>query len=185
MDIAALILWIFTAGAGIHLLITGRPDRTGPDGAAVTPAPARVRASAGVPAAAVEALASGARVPPITHTRVSTPPGQHPLLEFMHPALGVIGLGCWLAFTITHYATFAWVASGLVVATISAGLTWFAIRSRAHRPAPGRPAPARPGGSADGSAARRLPPRRFLIHGGGAALTLILAVISALAAHHT
>ena len=106
--------------------------------AAAAPAPAVSStgvpaASMGVPAAAAEAYAAGAKVPPITHTRITARAGEHPLLEFMHPALGLIGLGCWIAFVITRFSAFAWVALGVIVATIAAGVTWYAVNSRAMR----------------------------------------------------
>jgi hypothetical protein len=145
LDIAAMLLWIVTVGAGLYLLVAGRPARpAGPpvaDGAAVPEAaeaeamtpvtvPASRPAQAGIPQAAAEALAAGARVPPITHTRITTQPGQHPLLEFMHPALGIIGLGCWIAYVATKFGTFAWVSFGILLATIAAGLTWYTVNRR-------------------------------------------------------
>ena len=140
-----MLLWIVTVGAGLYLLVAGRPGR--PAGspvaadAAVTEAaeaeamtpvtvPASRPAQAGIPQAAAEALAAGARVPPITHTRIATQPGQHPLLEFMHPALGIIGLGCWIAYVATKFGTFAWVSFGILLATIAAGLTWYTVNRR-------------------------------------------------------
>ncbi len=144
-----MLLWMITAGAGLYLLVAGRPARPagppGADGAAVTEAaeaeamtpvtvPASRPAQAGIPQAAAEALAAGARVPPITHTRIATQPGQHPLLEFMHPALGIVGLGCWIAFVATKFGTFAWVSFGFLLATIAAGLTWYTVNRRQRRP---------------------------------------------------
>ena len=92
--------------------------------------PASRPAQAGIPQAAAEALAAGARVPPITHTRIATQPGQHPLLEFMHPALGIVGLGIWIAYVATKFGTFAWVSFGVLLATIAAGLTWYTVNRR-------------------------------------------------------
>jgi hypothetical protein len=206
LDIAAMLLWIFTAGAGIYLLAAGRPARpVAPEDAGaeaeafapatVPPSPAQY----GIPPAAVQAMAAGARVPPITHTRVTTQPGQHPLLEFMHPALGIVGLGCWLAYVATKFATFAWVSFGVLLAAIAAGLTWYTANRR-HAAARARnSAPTRPvfSASADGEvdataeretpkpAPRRYPPRRILIHGGGAATTLILAILTLLISVHS
>ncbi len=140
-----MLLWMITAGAGLYLLVSGRPGGpAGPpvaDGAATTdPAeaeamtpvtvPASRPAEAGIPQAAAEALAAGARVPPITHTRIATQPGQHPLLEFMHPALGIVGLGIWIAYVATKFGTFAWVSFGILLATIAAGLTWYTVNRR-------------------------------------------------------
>jgi hypothetical protein len=184
LDIAAMLLWMITAGAGLYLLVAGRPGRPAgspvADGAAVTEAaeamtpvtvPASRPAQAGIPQAAAEALAAGARVPPITHTRIATQPGQHPLLEFMHPALGIVGLGCWIAYVATKFGTFAWVSFGVLVATIAAGLTWYTVNHRV--------AAARTGSG------RRFLPRRILVHGSAASLTLILALITVLVAVRT
>jgi hypothetical protein len=196
LDIAAMLLWIFTAGAGVYLLATGRPAAVSAgaeaDAEAVTVPPSR--AQYGIPPAAVEAMAAGARVPPITHTRVTTQPGQHPLLEFMHPALGVVGLGVWIGYVATKFAAFAWVSFAVLLLAIAAGLTWYAANHR-HRPA-GPAGPARPvfAASADGEvdadaaaptpAGRHSPSRRALIHGGGAATTLILAILTLLISVH-
>jgi hypothetical protein len=218
LDIAALLLWIFTASAGLYLLVAGRPGRPAASPAAAEAeamVPATVPASppvqAGIPQAAAEALAAGARLPPITHTRITTQPGQHPLLEFMHPALGIIGLGCWLAYVVTRFGTFAWVSFGILIATIAAGLTWYTVNRRhaAARSsktsevletsgAPGtagvlvvseaEPSGAETPGAETGASketGRRYPPRRILIHGSGAATTLVLAIITLLISVHS
>jgi hypothetical protein len=181
VDIAALLLWIVTAGAGLYLLAAGRPASP----AAEVPEPATVPPSrpvqSGLPQATVDALAAGARVPPIAHTRVTTPPGQHPLLEFMHPALGIIGLACWIAYVVTKFHTFAWIAFGVLLATIAAGLTWYTVNARL---AAARAAGRAPGSGATSARGRRYPPRRILIHGGAASTTLMLALITLLLAVH-
>ena len=172
MGIAAMLLWMVTAAAGVSLLAARRPARGAGDPAA-GPAPAEVpaattvRTPAGVPPAASAALAAGAKVPPISHTRITTQPGEHPLLEFMHPALGLVGLSCWIAFVFTRFRPFAWIALGVIVVTIAAGVTWYAASARAARPA----------------RAHR-PARRLTIHGAGAAVTLALAITTVLAAGH-
>ncbi len=170
--------------------------------------------TAGVPAAATAAYASGAKVPPITHTRITTRPGEHPLLEFMHPALGTGGLACLIAFVITHTPGFAWASFGVVVATIAAGVTWYVVNARAAAPpakaqrargaqgpaeAPRGEGPDAPG-TGSGAPARRYPSRRYpsrrypsrrypsrrlLVHGSSAAVTLVLVIVTALIAHHT
>ncbi len=86
----------------------------------------------------------------------------------MHPALGLAGLGCWIAFVITRFRPFAWIALGVIVVTIAAGMIWYAASARAARPA-GRTWPGAPGVS---------------IHGAGAAVTLTLAIVTVLAAGH-
>ena len=138
-----MLLWMITAGAGLYLLVRaarpaprptrrGRSGHDGPGRGELTPVtvPASRPAQAGIPQAAAEALAAGARVPPITHTRIATQPGQHPLLEFMHPALGIVGLGIWIAYVATKFGTFAWVSFGVLLATIAAGLTWYTVNRR-------------------------------------------------------
>ena len=179
----------------------GGPQAGGPQAVSVPQAGGRqagVPRTAGVPQTAARAYAAGAAVPPITHTRITTRPGEHPLLEFMHPALGVAGLGCWTAFVITRFSVFAWAAFGVIIVTIAAGLTWYAVNARAARAArsgrepgvsrdgTGPPGAAEPGAGADGgrAPARRYPARRLLVHGSGAAVTFVLALVTALAAHH-
>jgi hypothetical protein len=197
VDIAALLLWFVTAGAGLYLLMAGRPSPTAaragqepaedPARATVPPSP-----QLGLPQSTVDALAAGAKVPPITHTRVKPPPGRHPLLEFIHPALGIVGLGCWIAYVATHFTTFAWVAFGVLIATISAGVTWFTVNAQAAaaRATSSNAGPsAGPGsGSAVGSGGRHATEgrnpvtRRLLIHGTAALTTFVLALITLLLA---
>ena len=179
-----MLLWIFTAAAGVSLLAAQRRARGCRDCApapatspveAGAPAPLRLRLARphpspprrGAPAAAA-AYAEGAKIP-ITHARVTTRPGEHPLLEFMHPALGLVGLGCWIAFVITRFRVFAWVALGVIVVTIAAGVIWYLANARARKAGGRHPA-------------RRA--RRLLIHGSGAAVTFVLAIVTALIAHH-
>jgi len=234
LDIVAMLLWIFTAAAGVYLLAARRPARGAEDspgastGASVpaaapapagtsaartasapataaapagTPAPAAApaRATAGVPPAAAAAYAAGAKVPPVTHTRITTRPGEHPLLEFMHPALGLVGLGCWMAFVFTRFSAFAWVALGVITVTIAAGVSWYTVNTRAGRAGraagPGSSTGTGSGtgtatatGTGTGTPAGPYPAqraRRLLVHGSGAAVTLVLALVTALIAHHT
>ena len=214
-----MLLWMVTVAAGVYLLAAGRPARAPADPApALAPAAETAGAAqapgvprtAGVPQAAATAYAAGAAVPPITHTRITTRPGEHPLLEFMHPALGVAGLGCWIAFVITRFGVFAWVAFGVIIVTIAAGMTWYTVNARAARaersgreparrdgtgepdaaePGTGEPGTAEPGTGEPGTdgvraRARRYPARRLLVHGSAAAVTFVLALVTALAAHH-
>jgi hypothetical protein len=175
-----MLLWIVTAAAGVSLLAARRPARSSAEPA---PAPAEgvpaaagasaqgqagasAQGQAGVPPEAAAAYAAGAKVPPITRARVTTQRGEHPLLEFMHPALGIVGLGCWIAFVFTRFRGFAWVALGVIVMTIAAGVAWYLINARA------------------GEAGGRYPARRLLVHGSGAAVTFVLAIVTVLALGH-
>ena len=107
------------------------PAQTGP--AATSPAPLPP-AFAGPAAPTPRAASSSpAALPPIPRVKVRTGPDDHPLREFSHPALGLCGLACWLAFTATHDVAFAWIACGVLAATAGVGLSWLAGYMRAAR----------------------------------------------------
>jgi hypothetical protein len=99
-------------------------------------------------------------------------PGLRSLLEFAHPAFAVVGLGFWLGFTLVHDRALGWIAFGLVTATVCLGLTWYAANARAVRrkdsPEPGsEPAPS-------------FGTRLVILHGSAAAVTFVLAALTAL-----
>jgi hypothetical protein len=102
--------------------------------------------------------------------KVAAPPGEHPLLQFSHPALALTGLGFWLAFVLVRYRPLAWVSFGILVVTLGAGLGWLAGNALAARRRPG--------------AARTFPARLIALHGVAAAATLALTVLTALSAGH-
>ncbi len=216
MAIAALILWVLTASAGVSLLRSGRAAR----GAAVGPAPPTAVAggrgqtvgtsagpaqadrtpadgtptgpaqSAAAAAPVQQAGAAGGAAPPadtpvryaavpltedgrpplVPHAMVTAPPGEHPLLQFCHPALALIGFGFWLAFVLVHYRPLAWISFGVLVVTLGAGLSWLTgntLEARRHH-----------------GAAPAFPPRLIVLHGLAAAATLALTVLTALTAGH-
>ena len=184
MAIAALVLWVLTAAAGLVLFITGSgPGAAGGEQApeheavpapasAVTVPPAETPATR--PVASLRAPGPGARraePPPIPRVKVHAKPGEHPLLEFSHPALGLIGMGLWFVYVGTRHAPLAWASFGILVAAIAAGLSWLARNWLAARH--------------DGSrAGAGFPPRLILLHGLAATATFALAVLTALAASH-
>jgi hypothetical protein len=207
LAIAALILWVLTASAGVSLLRSGRAARdaaAGPvpsagvaDGAGQTvstpagPAQADPTPAGGPPAGpaqpggavggaapsadtpvryAAVPLTEDGRPPPVPHAKVTAPPGEHPLLQFCHPALALIGFGFWLAFVLVHYRPLAWVSFGVLVVTIGAGLSWLTGDTLAARGHPG--------------AAPAFPPRLIVLHGLAAAATLALTALTALTAGH-
>jgi hypothetical protein len=189
LAIAALILWVLTASAGVSLLSSGRAARgatAGPAqpadaaGGSAQPADAAAgpaqTAAGGAPAAgapvryAAVPLTEDGRPPPVPHVKVTAPPGEHPLLQFCHPALALIGFGFWLAFVLVHYRPLAWISFGILVVTIGAGLSWLTGNTLAAR---------RQG------AAHAFPPRLIALHGLAAAATLTLAVLTALTAGHS
>jgi len=100
-------------------------------------------------------------------------PGARALLEFAHPAFGIIGLAFWLGFSLVHNRALGWIGFGLAAATACAGLAWFAINVRAAKRHdrenrdPEEPAPSFRG-------------RLVALHGAGATLTVVLAALSAL-----
>jgi len=95
-------------------------------------------------------------------------PGAQSLVEFAHPAGGIIGLAFWLGFALVHNRALGWIAFGLVAATACVGLGWFTANTRAARRAdPSRPAPSFAG-------------RLVALHGSAAALTVALAALAAL-----
>ena len=93
-----------------------------------------------------------------------------PLLEFMHPLSALTGLTFWIFFVMTDDRLFAWIAFGVVVTTVLAGLSWAALTRRAAR-RPGREPAA-------------FPTHLVMIHGLAAACTVTLVVISAITAAH-
>jgi hypothetical protein len=189
LAIAALVLWVLTAAAGLVLFIAGSAARRAGgeqapghqreqgSGQAV-PAPASavtvppVQTPAARPGAPPGPGARRAEPPPIPRVKVHAKPGEHPLLEFCHPALGLIGMGVWFVYVGTrHAAPLAWAAFGILVAAIAAGLSWLARNRLAAR-------------HGDRPAGAGFPPRLILLHGLAATATFALAVLTALAASH-
>jgi hypothetical protein len=206
MAIVVLVFWLFTAGAGFYLLVTSNLGRARPAAAspaaepAAAPAesatvPAAPAESATVPAAATAAAATQAAPgaptaspapppskrevrraardrfdPPSLTAAKSAPvvPGLRSLLEFAHPAFAIVGLGFWLAFTFIHDRALGWIGFGLVTVTACLGLTWFTANTRAA----GRH------GSPEGEPAPSFSTRMVMLHGGAAAVTLVLAALT-------
>jgi hypothetical protein len=168
LAIAALVLWVVTAGAGVSLLRTGKL-RTGNAARRFANGPVRTAGTPARPArsAAIPLTADG-RPPPVPRTKVASPPGEHPLLEFCHPALALIGLAFWFAFVLIHYRALAWISFGILVVTLGAGLRWLAANARAAR--------------RRADAARSFPPRLIVFHGLAATVAFAITVLTALSA---
>jgi hypothetical protein len=192
MAVIVLLLWAVTAAAGLRLLFTsGLGRRPAP---APAEEPASAMASAAAPAASVNAAASAsaasadaepapaakpmsaraarqARYDPPTLVRNKNEPipGLGPLLEFAHPMFAIIGLAFWLGYSLVHNRALAWIAFGLAVATICAGIAWFTSNARAAKRQHDTPAPT-------------FSTRLLAIHGAAAALTFTLAALTALTA---
>jgi hypothetical protein len=174
MAIVVLVLWMFTAGAGFFLLLTsslGGARPGGPPAAGFRSDPGSQPAPAAQPAAArAPALARDRWAPPSLVAARQAPilPSARSLVEFAHPAGGLVGLGFWLGFTLVHNRALGWIGFGLVAATACVGLGWYTANARAARRAdPGRSAPSFAG-------------RLVALHGSAAALTVALAALTAL-----
>jgi hypothetical protein len=130
-----------------------------------------VQSAATLPRSAAPPVTGAGRPPPIPRTKVHAAPGEHPLLEFSHPALGGVGLACWFLFLGLHYRPLAWISFGIVLVTVAAGLGWLTSNTLASRQ--------------HGDATRApFPPRLAMLHGLAAAATVVLAVLTALSASH-
>jgi hypothetical protein len=164
LAIVVLVLWLATASAGLTLLRAGGAARRAEAPQAV---PADSLAGALVRTGAVPLTAEG-KPPPGPHVRVSTPVGEHPLLEFSHPALGVTGIACWMMFTFVHYRPLAWIAFAILVATLMVGLGWLIRTRRSSR--------------AQESRAWAFPSRLVWLHGLVAACSIVLTVLTAVIA---
>lgn len=167
MTIAALLVWMCTAAAGGYLLATrARPADAGP-AAEPEPQPAPVAAAAetGAPAAAQQTRRAKDRFDPPSLVRAKSEPlpGMRALAEFAHPALAVTGFAFWAAYLLTGDRIFAAIGLGILLGAICAGVSWFTVNKRAVRR-----------GRAD---ALILSPRLLLLHGAGAALTLLLTAL--------
>jgi hypothetical protein len=95
-------------------------------------------------------------------------PGARSVLEFAHPACGLVGLAFWLGFTLIHARGLGWIAFGLIALTACLGLAWFTANVRAARRGDrDRPAPYFSG-------------RLMVLHGCAAAVTITVAALTAL-----
>jgi hypothetical protein len=84
----------------------------------------------------------------------------------------IVGLAFWLGYSLVHNRTLAWIAFGLAVATICAGISWFTANARAARRDHDAGTAAKPAFST----------RLIAIHGAAAAITFALAALTALTA---
>ena len=181
MAIVVLVLWLSTAGAGFSVLITS--NLKGDRAVSATPlVPAAARPSAQAPVAPAPAAPVKDRfAPPSLAAARNAPvvPGARALLEFAHPALGIIGLAFWLGFTLVHNRGLGWIGFGLAAATACAGLIWFTTNVRAAK----RHEPENPE-NPENRDSEEPPPsfrgRLVALHGAGATLTFVLAALSAL-----
>jgi hypothetical protein len=182
MSIAVLVLWALTASAGLRLLFTSGLGRT-KQASAQTSQPVPVPATAGavshaehaehavhvepaeqivVPSKRQIRRAERARfdTPELVRSRKESVGSLREVVEFTHPACAIVGLAFWMGYTLVHNRGLAWIAFGLAAVTACAGLAWFLSNRKNNL----------------------FSARLIAIHGGGAALTFVLAALTALTA---
>jgi hypothetical protein len=194
--VAALLLWLCTATIGSYLLVTavraGNRDHdadhaesvsvpAGQPAAAASPTPTPAQAAAPAPVRNKDIFA------PQSLRQAQSEPiaGVRDVAEFSHPALALIGFGFWLGYVVSRDRLFAVIGLGILLAAICAGLSWYFMNKRDIRRAaatePGTTGPGTTGPGTTGNVAPRLTasPRVLILHGAGAALTLLIAVLIA------
>jgi hypothetical protein len=183
--IAALAVWMCTVAVGVYLLLTStRQDDAPPAPAEHAMVPqAAAAASAQPPEAAAGPVRERDRFdPPSLAQAKSEPiPGLRALAEFTHPALAVIGFGFWLAYTLSRDRIFAAIGVGILIGAICAGLSWAVGNARAAKREQAASGMGHGDSAADASGPR-VPAlffshRLMILHGAGAAFTLLLAAL--------
>ena len=161
MAIAALVLWLCTAAVGSYMLATSFRAKRGETAPPRDEAPRRP-------------LTDKERFDPLSlqQAKAEPLPGLTDLAEFAHPTLAMIGFGVWFGYVVSHDRVFLAVGVGILLGAISAGLSWFAVNTRASR---------RAAAAAEGEGPEIGPliasPRLIVLHAVGAALTLLIAAL--------
>ena len=175
MTIAALLVWMCTAAAGGYLLATRARSADAGPAAEPEPQPAPVPAAAEpgarsrVPRVPRRPVSRpGARRTASTPRRWSAPRASRCLACARSPSSPtrrwpITGFAFWAAYLLTGDRIFAAIGFGILLGAICAGVSWFTANKRAVRR-----------GRAD---ALVLSPRLLLLHGAGAALTLLLTAL--------
>jgi hypothetical protein len=185
--IAALVLWICTVAVGAYLLATARrygnteATRSEPVPVAAgqpSASPAGAPAPAPAPAPATPARVKDPFAPPsLQRERSESLPLLRALVEFAHPALGMTGFGFWFGYLVSHDRIFLAISLGILLGTVCAGLTWFTANSRAVKRVAAAEAAGQPGLEDPRFAPHTYSPRVLILHGTGAALTLLIAAL--------
>lgn len=162
MAIVALVVWTLTVGAGVYLLVTStRPGAAVPPESAEAPAPATV--GAGDPAA--RPARDRFDPPSLARAKAEPMPGLRALGEFIHPLLGITGFGLFIGYVLTRAWILGAIALGIGVAAVAAGLSWAYVNARTARR------------ESRDEYAMAFTPRLLLLHGLGAAVTILLAAL--------
>ena len=188
MALAALVLWMCTVAVGTYLLATAkRYGNTEPAPEEPVPLPARAFQAAastggasrgGGPAGDRPARVKDPFAPPsLQRERSESLPLMRALIEFVHPALGMIGLGFWFGYLVSRDRLFLAIGLGILLGAIAAGLTWFTANTRAVKRAAAAEAAGEPGMEDPQFAPQTFSRRVLMLHGAGATLTLLIAVL--------
>jgi hypothetical protein len=183
--IAVLVLWMCTIGAGTYLLATatryGKPESepaepvSVPAGAA---SPAADAVMGKVPAPETPARVRDPFAPPsLQRERSESLPLMRALVEFTHPALGMTGFGFWFGYLVSRDRLFLAISLGVLLGAIAAGVTWFTANTRAVKRAAAARAAGEPGIEDPRFAPHTFSPRVLVVHGAGAALTLLIVAL--------
>ena len=197
MAVATLLLWLCTAAIGSYLLVTAvragnaepeAEESVEPAESVTVPADQPAAASAD-PAGASQAPADSPApakprrsdrdrfAPPSLREARSEPlPGMKALAEFAHPALALIGVGFWLGYVVSRDRLFAVIGLGILLGAICAGVSLFTANTRAARRLAANPDAAP---TAPGTAPLIASPVVLALHGIGATLTLLFAILIA------
>jgi hypothetical protein len=179
--IAALALWMCTVAVGTYLLATakrfGSAESTSSEPVSV-PAGLPSTSPANAPAPATPGRVKDPFAPPsLQRERSESLPLMRALVEFAHPALGMIGLGFWFSYVISRDRLFLAISLGILLGAICAGLSWFTVNRRAVKRAAAAEAAGQPGVEDPRFTPQSFSPRVLILHGAGAALTLLIAAL--------
>lgn len=159
MAIVGLVVWTCTVAAGVYLLLSSTRPGAEPAAPPVAPVPVTTPPADSPPAQ------NPFDPPSLVRAKSEPIPGLRALGEFIHPLLGIIGLGLFVGYVLTRTWILGAVALGVGIGTVAAGLSWAVVNARAaRREVPGR-------------YAMSFPPRLLLLHGLGAAAAILLAAL--------
>lgn len=177
MAIAALMLWLCTAAVGGYLLMTAAHASGDTEPEPAESVPVGGTSTAAVPPAKPVRARDRFDPPSLQRAKSEPIPGLRALAEFAHPALGMIGFGFWLAYVFSRNRLFAEIGFGILLGTIVAGLSWFTANARSAK----RMAAAGTDLSTTAPGTAPLTPsfRVLALHGTGAGLTLLFAILIA------
>jgi hypothetical protein len=172
--IAALVLWLCTAGIGTYMLATA--TRFGAAAAEEEAAPAEPAPVPAAPETARAKVRDPFAPPSLQRERSESLPLMRSLIEFTHPALAMIGLGFWFGYVVSRDRTFLAIGLGIMLGAIAAGASWFTANHRAVKRTAAADAAGQPAGDPR-FAPQAFAPRVLILHGVGAALTLLIAAL--------